>query len=337
MALLELVLFYYSVGTVRPGRLCSEVAVPFGTVYNFSSMYQDESGDGTLEMSDETSIAPITVAKRYRKQPLHSGAEDSAGSTEQSVVGDIPLLSALETAPPSVPAAQSDSQVVSTPAPACSPLQSLDAVVEAIAADADDDKPDSPTKPGSTASQEFLSATEPFSVVLGDETFSVVHSPGRMSAGSSDSVPLAPMVQAGSAYLTNAFAQTLSSLPCKRTAWDLGRSSSRAVSKARHGLPAGGVPSPKPVHVLRNTTCTYPGLPRPRPVPSKRGTYAAYPSLQCGTLCCFQELGCIGGYACHFGLKFFSSIIYRICAFSFHSSEVIFEGSDCLHFFTGTC
>ena len=201
---------------------------------------------------------------------------------EQSVVGDIPLLSALETAPPSVPAAQSDSQVVSTPAPACSPLQSLDDVVETIAADADDDKPDSPTKPGSTASQEFLSATEPFSVVLGDETFSVVHSPGRMSAGSSDSVPLAPMVQAGSAYLTNAFVQTLSSLPCKRTAWDLGRSSSRAVSKARHGLPAGGVPSPTPVHVLRNITCTYPGLPRPRPVPSKRGTYAAYPSLQCG-------------------------------------------------------
>ena len=62
LALLELVLFYYFVGTVHPGRLCSEVAVPFGTVYNFSSMYQDESGDGTLEMSDETSIAPITVA-----------------------------------------------------------------------------------------------------------------------------------------------------------------------------------------------------------------------------------------------------------------------------------
>ena len=279
---LELVLFCYSVGTAHPGWLCSEVAVPFGAVYSFSSMYQDESGSGTLEMSEETSMPPITVAKRYRRQPLHSGAEDSTGSTEQSVVGDIPLLSASAIAPHSAPAAQSDSQVVSTPAPACSPLQSLDDLLEPIAADAADDKPDSPTKPGSTASQEFLSATEPFSVVLGDETFSVVHSLGRMSAGSSNSVPLAPMVQAGSAHLIDAFVQTLSSLPCKRTAWDLGRSSSRPVSKARHGLPAGGVPSPKPVHVLRNTTRTHPGLPRPRPVPSKRGTYAAYPSLQCG-------------------------------------------------------
>ena len=282
LALLELVLFCYLVGIVHPGWLCSEVAVPFGIAYNFSSMYQAESGDGTLEMSDETSIAPITVAKRYRRQPLHSGAEDIACAMDQSVVGDILLLSALDSAPPSVPAAQSDSQVVSTPAPACSPLQILDGVVETTAADADEEKLDSPTKPGSIASQEFSSATEPFSVVLGDETISVVHSPGRISAGSSDPVPLAPMMEAGSAYLASALVQTLSSMPCKRTAWDLGRSSSRAVSKARHGLPAVGVPPPKPVHVLRNTTCAYPGLPRPRPVPSKRGAYAAYPSLQCG-------------------------------------------------------
>ena len=106
-------------------------------------MYQAESEGGTLEISDEASIAPITVAKRYRRQPLQSGAEDIACALEQSVVEDNPLMSALDSAPPSVPAAQSDSQVVSTPAPACSPLQILDGVAETTDADADEQKLDS--------------------------------------------------------------------------------------------------------------------------------------------------------------------------------------------------
>ena len=76
-------------------------------------MYQAESGEGTLEMSEDASpIPPITVAKRYRRQALQSGPDDFVCVAEQSSLDDIQVVSALVSAAPSIPAAQSDSQVV---------------------------------------------------------------------------------------------------------------------------------------------------------------------------------------------------------------------------------
>ena len=250
LALLELVLFCYFVGIVHPGWHCSEVAGPFGVACNSFSMYRAESGDGALEMSEEASpITPITVAKRYRRQALQSGPDDFVGIVEQSGLDDSQLVSASDSASPSIPAAQSDSQVVSTPAPACTPLQILAGDVELTAGDHDEHRSESPAKPGSVSSQEFLSATEPFSVILGDEPVSIVHSLGQPSDISADPVPVAPTMKAGQASLSTTLVQTLSSMSCKRTAWDLGRSSSRAVSKARRGIPEYGVPPPK-LHLL---------------------------------------------------------------------------------------
>ena len=110
-----------------------------------------------------------------------------------------------------------------------------------------------------------------------------MYSLGQPSAISADPVPGASTMKAGQVSLSTTLVQTLSSISCNRTAWDLGRSSSRAVSKARHGIPEYGVPPSKPVHVLRSAASAHLDLPRPRPVPSKRGAYATYPSLQCGT------------------------------------------------------
>ena len=135
-------------------------------------MYRAESGDGALEMSEEASpITPITVAKRYRRQALQSGPDDFVGIVEQSGLDDSQVVSASDSAAPSIPAAQSDSQVVSTPAPACTPLQILAGDVEPTAGDQDAHRSESPAKPGSISSQEFLSATERFQLFLGMSLF----------------------------------------------------------------------------------------------------------------------------------------------------------------------
>ena len=123
---------------------CSEAAAPFAAVSCFSFMYPAGSGDGASEMSDETpAVLPVTVAKRYRKQTSQTGSDDFVCIVEQSGLEEVQTSPALGPAvassdepsdlllgpvlpPSSFTAAQSDSQVVATPAPACSPLQILD-------------------------------------------------------------------------------------------------------------------------------------------------------------------------------------------------------------------
>ena len=285
-------------GIGLPGLHCSEAVGPFGIACNSSSMYQAELGEGTLEMSDEPSIVPpITVAKRYCKQASQSGLDDFVCVAEQSSLDEVQVVSAVDSAgsstvapsesvllsptpTPGIPAAQSDSQLASTPVPACTPLQILDEFQEPTVGDQAEHVLGSPAKPGSVSSQEFLSATEPFSVILGDEPVHALHSLLQPAAISADSVISTSGAKAGGACSQDALVQTRSSLPCKRTAWDIGRSSSKATSKACHSVLGSCALPSKPVHVLRNTASAQPGLPRPRPVPSKRGAYAAYPSLQ---------------------------------------------------------
>ena len=297
LVLLELVQFCCFVVIGLPGLLCSEAVGPFGVAYNSFSMYQAASGEGTLETSDDTSVVPqITVAKRYRKQASQSGLDDFVCIAEQSGLADDQVISAVvsagastietsesallaSTPTPGIPVAQSDSQLFSTPVPACTPLQLLDDAQESTVED-HEHALGSPAKPGSVSSQEFLSATEPFSAILGDEPVHALHSLPQPAAISAGSVCGTSSAQAEGAFSHNALVQTRSSLPCKRTAWDIGRSSSRATSKACHSLLGSSALPSKPVHVLRNTASPQPGWPRPRPVPSKRGAYAAYPSLQ---------------------------------------------------------
>ena len=298
MVLLELVQFYCCVVIDLPGLHCSEAVGPFGIAYSFSSMYPAGLGEGTFEMSDEPSIAPpITVAKRYRKQASPSGLDDFVCIAEQSSLDEVQVLPAGASAGSSngdssdpflcssastsgIPAAQTDSQVVATPGTACAPLQSLDDFQAFTIGDAAEQVLGSPVKPGSVSSQELLSPTEPFSVILEPEPTHDLHSRPQPAAFTVGSVLGASDAQAGGALSYDAVAQTRSSLPCKRTAWDTGRSSSRATSKAcQNMLGTFALPS-KPVHVLRNTASVRPGLPRSRPVPSKRGAYAVYPSLQ---------------------------------------------------------
>ena len=297
LVLLELVQFCCFVVIGLPGLLCSEAVGPFGVAYNSFSMYQAASGEGTLATSDDTSVVPqITVAKRYWKQASQSGLDDFVCIAEQSGLADDQVISAVvsagastietsesallaSTPTPGIPVAQSDSQLFSTPVPACTPLQLLDDVQESTVED-HEHALGSPAKPGSVSSQEFLSATEPFSVILGDEPVHALHSLPQPAAISADSVCGTSSAQAEGAISHNALVQTRSSLPCKRTAWDIGRSSSRATSKACHSLLGSSALPSKPVHVLRSTASPQPGWPRPRPVPSKRGAYAAYPSLQ---------------------------------------------------------
>ena len=264
-------------------------------------MYPAGSGDGTSEMFDETPAVPlVTVAKRYRKQTSQTGSDDFVCIAEQSGLEDVqaspesgpavasgnepsdlvlgPLLP-----PPSFTAVQSDSQVFATPAPAGSPLQILVGEGDLALEAGDAHIQVSPTKPGSTSSPDFLSATEPFSVILDDEPPLQLHSLQHSAAAPMDAAFGTSGVKTGRTALQDTLAQTVSSMPSKRTAWDLGCSSFRAVSKARHGmlslLSSCALP-PKPVHVLRNTASAPVCLPRMRPVPSKRGYYAAYPSLQ---------------------------------------------------------
>ena len=297
LVLLELVQFCCFVVIGLPGLLCSEAVGPFGVAYNSFSMYQAASGEGTLETSDDTSVVPqITVAKRYRKQASQSGLDDFVCIAEQSGLADDQVISAVvsagastietsesallaSTPTPGIPVAQSDSQLFSTPVPACTPLQLLEDV-QASTVEDHEHALGSPAQPGSLSSQEFLSATEPFSVILGDEPVHALHSLPQPAAISADSVCGTSSAQAEGAFSHNALVQTRSSLPCKRTAWDIGRSSSRATSKACHSLLGSSALPSKPVHVLRNTASPQPGRSRPRPVPSKRGAYAAYPSLQ---------------------------------------------------------
>ena len=142
-ALLEWVQFCCFVVIEQPGVHCSEAAAPFAAVCSFSFMYPAGSGDGASEMFDEIpAVPPVTVAKRYRKQTSQPGSDDFVCIAEQSGLEDVqaspesgpavasgnepsdlvlgPLLP-----PPSFTAAQSDSQVFATPAPAGSPLQIL--------------------------------------------------------------------------------------------------------------------------------------------------------------------------------------------------------------------
>ena len=239
----------------------------------------------------------ITVAKHCRQQVSQSGLDDFVCIAEQSDLDEVQVVLAVDSAgsstdapselvllsatpTPGIPAAQSDSQLVSTPVPACTPLQILDEFQEPTVGDQAERMLESPAKPGSVSSQEFLSATEPFSVVLGDGPVRALHSLLQPAAISANSVTGTSSAKAGGACSQDSLAQTRSSLPCKRTAWDIGRSSSRATSKACHSILGSCALPPKPVHVLRNTASAQLGLPRPRPVPSKRGAYAAYPSLQ---------------------------------------------------------
>ena len=204
----------------------------------------------------------------------------SASDSARSSIAETPGLALLSPTPtPGLPAAQSDSRLVATPVPACTPLQILDEFQESTGEDQTEHVLGSPAKPGSVSSQEFLSATEPFSVILGDEPVHALHSLIQPAAISADSDSGASIAQAGGSFLQSTLVQTRSSLPCKRTAWDIGRSSSRAASNACHNLLGSCALPSKPVHVLRNAASVRPGLPRSRPVPSKRGAYAAYPSL----------------------------------------------------------
>ena len=298
MVLLELVQFYCCVVIDLPGLHCSEAVGPFGVACSFSSMYPAVLGEGTFEMSDEPSIAPpITVAKRYRKQASQSGLDDFVCIAEQSSLEEVQVVPAVDSAGSStvessdpvlfssastsgIPAAQPDSQLVSTPVPSCTPLQFLDDFQEFAIEDPAAHVLGSPVKPGSVSSQEFLSATEPFSVILENEPMHELYSRPQPAAVAVDSVLGASNAQAGGTFSQNALVQTRSSLPCKRTAWDTGRSSSRATSKACHNMLGTFALPSNPIHVLRNTASVRPGLPRSRPVPSKRGAYAAYPSLQ---------------------------------------------------------
>ena len=131
----------------------------------------------------------------------------------------------------SIPAAQTDSQVVATPGIACTPLQSLDDFQAFTIDDAAEQVLGLPVKLGSVSSQEFLSATEPFSVILEHEPMHDLHSRPQPAAFTVGSVLGASDAQAGGALSHDAVAQTRSSLPCKRTAWNTGRSSSRAPVK----------------------------------------------------------------------------------------------------------
>ena len=235
-------------------------------------------------MSEEHSVTPpVTVAKRYRKQTSQSGIDDFVCIAEQSSPDEVqvvavttsvgssivgtPGINLLAPEPaPELPAAQSDSQLVSTPGPACTPLQILDEIQESTVAGQTEHALGSPAQPGSVSSQEFLSATEPFSVVLGDEPVHALHSLPQSAAISAESGLGASPVQDGGSLSQDTLVQTRSSLPCKRTAWDVGRSAYRATSKACHTLPGPCALPSKPVHVLRNTASVRTGLPRSRPV-----------------------------------------------------------------------
>ena len=263
--LLEWVQFCCFVVIEQPGVHCSEAAAPFAAVCCFSFMYPAGSGDGTSEMFDETPAVPlVTVAKRYRKQTSQTGSDDFVCIAEQSGLAEVQASPELGPAvassdepsdlvlgpllpPPSFTAAQSGSQVVATPAPACSPLQILDGDGDLTLETGDAHIQVSPTKPGSTSSQDFLSATEPFSVILDDEPPLQLHALQHSAATPMDAAFGTSGVRTGRTALQDTLVQTVSSMPCKRTAWDLGRSSFRAVSKARHGMLSSCTLPTKPV------------------------------------------------------------------------------------------
>ena len=113
------------------------------------------------------------MAKRYRKQTSQSGLDGFVCVAEQSGLDEVQVVSASDSAgssivetpglallsptpTPSLPAAQSDSQLVSTPVPACTPLQILDEFQESRGEDQTEHVLGSPAKPGSVSSQEFL-------------------------------------------------------------------------------------------------------------------------------------------------------------------------------------